>query len=90
MTPEIACTMLSNAGLHVSPADVKVEARDQRWVVRLPGRRLAWFAANEAGIQRHEDGAPRFAPPARAVHLRRIAVARVVAGSSVPKRSKAD
>ena len=52
LTPEIACEVLSKADLHLVPADVRVEARDERWVVRLPGRRLAWFAASDQGVRR--------------------------------------
>ena len=52
LTPEIACEVLSKADLHLVPADVRVEAREERWVVRLPGRRLAWFAASDEGVRR--------------------------------------
>jgi hypothetical protein len=52
LTPEIVCEVLSKADLHLVPADVRVEAREERWVVRLPGRRLAWFAASNEGVRR--------------------------------------
>ena len=52
LTPEIACEVLSKADLHLVPGDVRVEAREERWVVRLPGRRLAWFAASDEGVSR--------------------------------------
>ena len=31
---------------------MRVEAREERWVVHLPGQRLAWFAASEQGRRR--------------------------------------
>jgi hypothetical protein len=52
MSKDLACVTLSALGFHFTPADVSVEARDDRWMVRLPGRRLAWFAANDAAAQR--------------------------------------
>jgi aminoglycoside phosphotransferase (APT) family kinase protein len=33
----------------LSPADLRVEPRDDRWLVRLPDERLAWFPANAKG-----------------------------------------
>ena len=29
-----------------------VEPRDERWLVRLPGDRVAWFATTDAGVRR--------------------------------------
>ncbi|MET0591142.1 MAG: aminoglycoside phosphotransferase family protein [Polyangiaceae bacterium] len=52
MTPELACKKLSEAGFTLLPSDVTIEPRDDRWLVRIPGRRVAWFAANDAGAQR--------------------------------------
>src|SRR5688572_4164085 len=52
MTPHIACDVLSRAGFHFLPGDVRVEQRDERWVARLPGRHLAWFAASAEGVRR--------------------------------------
>jgi hypothetical protein len=49
LTPEIACEALATAGLQLTPGDLGVEAREERWLVRLPGQRLAWFAQSEAG-----------------------------------------
>ncbi|HEX8244600.1 MAG TPA: GNAT family N-acetyltransferase [Longimicrobium sp.] len=49
LTPERACDALSAAGISVSPGEVAVERRDGRWLARLPGERLAWFAASDAG-----------------------------------------
>lgn len=52
MTPAIACEALARLGLRFEPADVEVEPREERWVVQLPGQRLAWFAASAAGLRR--------------------------------------
>jgi aminoglycoside phosphotransferase (APT) family kinase protein len=34
------------------PDTLRVEPRDERWLVRLPGEQLAWFAASEEGRRR--------------------------------------
>jgi aminoglycoside phosphotransferase (APT) family kinase protein len=47
LTPEQVCDALAELGLPVAPRDVVVERRDGRWLARLPGERLAWFAADE-------------------------------------------
>ena len=52
LTPELACGMLAAAELDFVPSDVRVEARDERWLVRLPGQRVAWFAASPDGVRR--------------------------------------
>lgn len=49
LTPQIACAALATAGLHLAPEQLAIEQRDGRWLVRLPGRRIAWFAASAAG-----------------------------------------
>jgi hypothetical protein len=49
LTAESSCAALREAGLDLSPAQVRVEARDDRWLVRLPADRLAWFPANAKG-----------------------------------------
>jgi aminoglycoside phosphotransferase (APT) family kinase protein len=47
LTAERAAELLAAAGV---PAGSELpEARDERWLVRLPGRRLAWFARSAAG-----------------------------------------
>jgi aminoglycoside phosphotransferase (APT) family kinase protein len=48
-TAEAARAALREAGLDFAPAQVRVEARDDRWLVRLPGERLTWFPANAKG-----------------------------------------
>lgn len=52
MTPALACDALARVGLRFAPADVHVEAREDRWLVRLPDGRLAWLAASVAGAER--------------------------------------
>jgi aminoglycoside phosphotransferase (APT) family kinase protein len=48
LTPELASRVLRDAGLILGPEELRIEARDERWVVvNLPGERLAWFAASE-------------------------------------------
>jgi aminoglycoside phosphotransferase (APT) family kinase protein len=52
LTPDLACEALMAAGLRVAPAEVTIERREGRWLVRLPAARLAWFAASAEAIQR--------------------------------------
>jgi hypothetical protein len=52
LTPDVACHALATLGLDVSPAQIRIEAREERWVARLPGDRLAWFAASSEGLRR--------------------------------------
>jgi len=49
LTVDSVCAALREAGLALSPAQVRVEAREDRWLVRLPDERLAWFPANAKG-----------------------------------------
>jgi hypothetical protein len=49
LTAEEACAALAAAGVVLDPAQVHIEKRDERWLVRLPAERLAWFAASERG-----------------------------------------
>lgn len=48
LTPREVCDALADLGLPVAPADVVLERREARWMARLPGGRLAWFAATES------------------------------------------
>ena len=52
MDAATACALLEEAGIRVAPSDVRVEERYGRWAVWLPGDRMAWFPADEAGRQR--------------------------------------
>src|SRR5271167_566137 len=52
LTPEIACETLLGVGLFCSPDEIQIVARDERWAVVLPGQRIAWFPASEAGSRR--------------------------------------
>jgi phosphotransferase family enzyme len=49
LTPESACAALRAAELDLAPAEVRVERRDERWAVYLPGDHIAWFAASARG-----------------------------------------
>jgi Ser/Thr protein kinase RdoA (MazF antagonist) len=46
LTPEQACDALAELGMPVQPCDVTLERREGRWLARLSGERLAWFAAD--------------------------------------------
>jgi hypothetical protein len=48
----MACEMLAEAGFEFAPSDLHIEARDERWLVRLPAKLLAWFAASGNGLER--------------------------------------
>jgi hypothetical protein len=52
LTTEIACESLRGAGLFCSPDEIQIVAREERWAVVLPGERIAWFPASEAGSRR--------------------------------------
>ena len=52
LTRETACDVLAKVGLQFLPDQVLVESREERWVVRLPENRLAWFAASLEGRRR--------------------------------------
>jgi Phosphotransferase enzyme family len=52
LSAQAACAALREAGLNLLPAQVRVEAREDRWLVVLPADRLAWFAANSRGQRR--------------------------------------
>jgi aminoglycoside phosphotransferase (APT) family kinase protein len=43
---------LAELGIAVEPDEVRLERRDERWLVRLPGDRIAWLAASPAGRER--------------------------------------
>lgn len=52
LTAEAACEALRDAGLLLSPSDIKLERRDERWAVTLPGDRMAWFPSGQSGLRR--------------------------------------
>jgi len=51
LSAQAARALLEEAGVAVDAADLRVEAREERWAVRLPGERLAWLARSEAGAR---------------------------------------
>ena len=50
--PDRVAAALAAAGVSVPLAEIRVEARDDRWLIRLPGPLLAWLAASERGVGR--------------------------------------
>ncbi len=55
LTPAVARAALAACGFGPQPAALTLEAREERWLVRLPEeRRLAWFAASARGRARLE------------------------------------
>jgi hypothetical protein len=52
LTEETASSALREAGLDLSPTQLRVEPREDRWLVCLPDERLAWFPANARGRER--------------------------------------
>jgi Phosphotransferase enzyme family len=52
LTNEMACNALREAGLELTLAELRIEAREDRWAVVLPGEKMAWFPANDRGNER--------------------------------------
>ena len=52
LTADIACDALRAAGLVLSPSDIRLEQRDERSAVTLPGDRMAWFPSSVSGLRR--------------------------------------
>jgi hypothetical protein len=52
LSEQNVCGALREAGLHLSPTQICVETRDDRWLVNLADGRLAWFPANARGADR--------------------------------------
>src|SRR5688572_29246030 len=44
-----AVAALSQVGIRVDSAQIKIEPREERWLVRLPEDRIAWFASSAIG-----------------------------------------
>jgi aminoglycoside phosphotransferase (APT) family kinase protein len=44
-----ALAALSQLGINLNASEITVERHEDRWLVRLPDERLAWFAASETG-----------------------------------------
>ncbi|MGF6231068.1 hypothetical protein QFZ27_005023 [Inquilinus ginsengisoli] len=49
LNPAEVCAALREAGLSLRPEEITLDAREDRWLVRLPGDRMAWFPANARG-----------------------------------------
>jgi aminoglycoside phosphotransferase (APT) family kinase protein len=52
LSAETVCDALQEAGLVLTPAELRIERRDDRWAVALPGERMAWFAVDSKGAER--------------------------------------
>ena len=52
MDAETAAALLGRVGFPVDPGAARVEPREDRWAVRLPGDRMAWFPMNPKGARR--------------------------------------
>jgi hypothetical protein len=55
LTPDHVCDAFREAGIVCSPQDIRIEPREERWVVWLPGERIAWFPASHYGLARLEN-----------------------------------
>jgi aminoglycoside phosphotransferase (APT) family kinase protein len=49
--PSFVSEALAAAGFHHSSSLLKMELHEEKWLVRLPGQRLAWFAASRRGLE---------------------------------------
>jgi hypothetical protein len=49
---DAVCSALREAGLVLAPSDLRIERREERWAVSLPGDLMAWFPADETGRRR--------------------------------------
>lgn len=54
LTVQDACEALATLGLRLVPEQMQVERREERWLIRLPDDRMAWFAASIEGRRRLE------------------------------------
>jgi aminoglycoside phosphotransferase (APT) family kinase protein len=49
--PIFVSAALAAAGFHHQSSLLKMEQHEEKWLVRLPGQRLAWFAASRRGLE---------------------------------------
>ncbi len=49
---QMICALLAEVGILVAPEAVRIEPRDDRWAVLLPGDQMAWLPMNPAGRRR--------------------------------------
>ena len=52
LTPDLASHTLARAGFRCAASELHLEVRDERWLVRMPGEHLSWFAASAEGARR--------------------------------------
>jgi hypothetical protein len=48
--PAAIAKTLARASIACRPSDLEIERREEKWLVRLPGSRLAWLAASQRGV----------------------------------------
>lgn len=51
LAPVFASEALAAAGFRYPPSLLKIERHEDKWLVRLPDQRLAWFAASRRGLE---------------------------------------
>jgi aminoglycoside phosphotransferase (APT) family kinase protein len=49
--PAFVSEALAAAGFHYQTSLLKIELHEEKWLVRLPGQRMAWFAASRRGLE---------------------------------------
>jgi aminoglycoside phosphotransferase (APT) family kinase protein len=49
LTPQLICDKLRTIGFRCLPHDVRIEPREERYLIRLPDNHVAWFAQTDAG-----------------------------------------
>jgi aminoglycoside phosphotransferase (APT) family kinase protein len=52
LTPSTICDALRGAGIDVTLSELRIDARDERYAVSLPGLRMAWFPTSAKGRER--------------------------------------
>jgi len=52
LTSQEACEALATVEVRVAPEQIQLERREERWLARLPGHHIAWFAASTDGHRR--------------------------------------
>lgn len=79
LTPAVAGAALAALGQRVAPEALRLVRRDAKWMVRVPGGLLAWFAATPDGLA--ALGVERGVLRTLAARCPSVAVPRVVAES---------
>jgi hypothetical protein len=51
LTAKDVCSLLIEADIRLSPSEITIERRDERWAAFLPGDRIAWFPLSARGAE---------------------------------------